>query len=448
MKSLLRAGLWCVTILSAQAQSAFSLEEAIQYALIHSPHIQKARTDIRKARQKVWETTAMGLPQVKVEGSYKQFIEQPVQLIPAKIFNPQAPDDAYLPVKFGTEQDMRWSGTVSQLIFNGSYIVGLQSARTFKAISELAAEKTADKVTEAVTAAYLQVLLAETLYGILQKNLDIVEKNYRHTLKLYREGFTERSAVDQIKLTRMELRNQQDHTRRMIQTARQMLNWTMGRDVNDSLTLTDRLEGLWNRYADSAAPDTGFDVRRHIDYRIAAQQVRARKLLWKNEKARALPVISAFVSYGQYAYSNEFDFFDNADLWHEQSLVGLRVQIPLFTSWARQSRINQARMEHRKALFDLWDTEQKLRAEYRQKLNDYLHARQKVAVEKEALELAERIAGREGFKYREGMISPFQLHQAWLQLFSAQQRYLRSVADYINKKVALMDFLGQKTIHP
>ncbi len=448
MKRWIWLGIGLVASLTVRAQTSFSLEEAIRYALTHNAQMQKAQLDIRKARKKVWETTAVGLPQLHLDANYKQFIKQPEQLIPARIFNPQAPADAYVPVKFGTEQDMRWQGRITQLIFNGSYIVGLQSARTYKAISELAAEKTAQKVTEAVTAAYMQALLAETHYDILTKDLHVVEKNYQHTLKLYREGFADRSAVDQIKLTLTELKTQQNYAWQMARTARQMLNWVMGRAPDDTLGLTDHLEGLWAQADDSAVSDSDFHVQQHIDYRIAQQQLKARKLLWKNEKARALPVISAFASYGKYAYSNDFDFFDNADIWREQSLVGVQIQIPLFTSWGRQSRIDQARMEYQQALFDLWDAEHRLNAEYSRLLNEYRYARRNVILRKEALELAGRIAGRDGVKYREGVLSPFQLHQSWLQLFSAQQQYLQSIADFMNKKIALMNFLGKNIVTP
>ncbi len=428
---------------AVSAQESVTLEQAVQYALAHHPRIQSARLDVQKARRKVWETTAIGLPQLQLDGSYQQFIEQPVQLIPARIFDPRAPEDAYMPVKFGTERTMKWNATARQLIFNGSYIVGLQSARTYKALSELAAEKTQQKIVEAVVQAYLQTALAQTRFELVQKNIELVGKDYQHTLKLYREGLTDRNAVDQIKMALSTLRGQEADARRAVDVALRMLLWAMGRPVTDTIAIIDPLEGLlrrWNAPADSMPT---FDPTQHIDYRIAQRKADGQRLLWKNEKAKALPVIGAFATYGQYAYSNEFDFFSQSDLWNEQSLFGVQVQWPLFTSWARQSRIDQARMEYQKARMETWETEQRLRADFAKAWAAYAHAARQVRLRKEELELAERIAHRTGVKYREGLVSGFQLHQTWLQLFAAQQAYLQAIADFIQQRVVVSHFLNE-----
>ena len=136
--------------ISAQDQAAFGLNDAVKFALQNNANIKKAENNVLSAKKKVWETTSMGFPQIDGTASYQNFIEQPVQLLPARIFNPMAPEGTYMPVKFGTDQNMKWSATLKQLIFNGSYLVGLQSSRTFKKISENALVKTKQKIKEMV----------------------------------------------------------------------------------------------------------------------------------------------------------------------------------------------------------------------------------------------------------------------------------------------------------
>ncbi len=134
-------------IIWAQEKATFSLEEAIGYAKSNSYAMLNANDDIAAAKKKVWETTTMGLPQINASADYQNFIKQPVQLLPASFFDSRQatidtvedyfgisaigspePLDGFIPVSFGTKQNVNASATLTQLLFNGSYLVGLQSA--------------------------------------------------------------------------------------------------------------------------------------------------------------------------------------------------------------------------------------------------------------------------------------------------------------------------------
>ena len=163
--------------LQAQDKSSFTLQEAIDFAMKNNVNIKKAENNVLKAQKKVWETTSMGLPQIDATASYQKYIEQPVQMMPAQMMNPAAPPGTYMPVKFGTEQNMKWSATLKQLVFSGSYLVGLQSSRTYKKISENALLKTRQKIKEVVVNAYGNSLLADESVKIMQQNIQTVEQN-------------------------------------------------------------------------------------------------------------------------------------------------------------------------------------------------------------------------------------------------------------------------------
>jgi len=154
-------------------------------------------------------------------------LEQPVSLMPAKIFNPHAPADTYVPIKFGTKQNMKWGATLKQLIFSGSYLVGLQSAKTFKKISENAEVKTRQKIKEAIVNAYGNVLLAEENIKILQKNIATVEKNLFEVKQMFANGLIEETDVEQLQITLSNLKNQADYMQRMKNIAYRTL-WENG----------------------------------------------------------------------------------------------------------------------------------------------------------------------------------------------------------------------------
>ena len=185
--------------LASQAQEtksySFNLEEAISFALDSNYTALNARRDIAKAIKQKWETTATGLPQISGDISYQNNLKQQVTLIPAELSGGEP--GTFVPVTFGTKQNMNAVATLNQLIFDGSYLVGLQAAQAFLDFSENAAEKTNLEVRKGVINAYGSVLLAEELIAIFEKNKETLEKNLYETKKIFENGLTEEESVEQ-----------------------------------------------------------------------------------------------------------------------------------------------------------------------------------------------------------------------------------------------------------
>ncbi len=423
-------------------QNAFTLQEAVAYAQKNNTEIRKSDNEVLKARKKVWETTTMGLPQVSGNVSYQKFIDKPVNLMPARIFNPQAPPDQYVPVSFGTEQNMKWNLTVTQLVFSGSYITGLYSSRVYKKISELASHKTRQKIAEAVTEAYVNAVLADENLRIVQKNIQALEKNLFDTRQMYENGFVEETDVRQLEITLRELKDQYEFLEKMKNTAYEMLNYLMGRTPDDALVLTDNIENLIEKSININFMEKDFRPEENIDFKIAQNKVRAGKLKMRYEQTQMLPTVSAFYSLGKNAYNEEFKFFDDNQQWYKQSLVGISINIPVFSSFVRYKRIGQAKLDFENAKLDFENTRRMLKIKYDKLMSEYLNTIDIVHTRKKNMDLSEEIMHREEVKYKEGVGNSFQLNLARMQFYQSQQAYLKSVADLVTKKTELQHFLN------
>jgi outer membrane protein TolC len=62
---------------------------------------------------------------------------------------------------------------------------------------------------------------------------------------------------------------------------------------------------------------------------------------------------------------------------------------------------------------------------------------------KENLGLAARIAQKNELKFKAGLAGSFDLRQAQLQLYTAQQSYLEAMVNVINEKTNLAQILNQ-----
>ena len=428
---------------AVSAQESFSIDEAVNYAIKNTYAVKNAALDIKAAEHKKWETTTMGLPQINASVDYQNFLKLPVSLIPANFFDPNAPDGEFAEVSFGTKQNINASATLSQLLFDGSYLVGLQSAKVYLKISELAKVKTEQAIREATINAYGNVLLAKESIVIIENNLKLIDKNINDTKEIYKNGFAEEQDVEQLQITRSNLNNQLNKSKRLLAVAKNMLKITMGIDISSPIELSENLETIALKSTDLALYESEFNIDNHIDYEISKNSINARELLVKLEKSKYLPSLVAFVNYGTTANNDDFTFFNSDQKWLGSSLFGVSLNVPIFSSFKRNARVQQAKIALTQAKTNLTQTEQKLKLQVENATINYQYAIDNFNTSKQNVALAKRIEKKEQIKFFEGVGSSFNLTQAQNQLYSTQQQYLNAIVGIINTKAKLESALNK-----
>ncbi len=433
---------------SQESAQSFTLQEAIDYALENNRTSKIAALDIEAAEKQKWETTTIGLPQINASIDYNNWLKQQVSLLPASILSDAARADLGLgindqfPATFGTKQTMNGTVTLEQLIFDGSYLVGLQSAKVFLEISKNAKEKTNLEVRKAVINAYGNVLLAEESVKILERNIEVLKKNLNETSKIYENGLGDEESVEQLQITLSGVESNLNNTSRLKTLAYQMLNITLGADLNANTLLADNLESLTAQNIVLGLLNSEENVENTIDYRISQNDKKSKELLLKLEKSKALPTLRGFVNAGYSGNNNNFDFLKNNQKWFGSSLLGVSMNIPIFSSGQRSASTQRAKINLEKAKETLTETEQKIKLQMASAKSDYQFAIEDYQNKKQNLNLAERIEKKNQTKFFEGIATSFELRQAQTQLYSSQQEFLQAMLDVINKKAELETVLN------
>ncbi|MBR9845474.1 MAG: TolC family protein [Algicola sp.] len=439
---LLVTGLIVTSIgISQEIPSSLSLQEAIDYALENNRTAINAERDITVAEKQKWETIATGLPQISAGINYQNAIKQ--QVTPVDINGDGIDEDFVL----GDPQNVTAIATLNQKIFDGSYIVGLQSAKVFLEISKNAKVKTDLEVRKSVIEAYGNVLLAEESIAILNKNIAVLQKNLDETTKIFENGLEEEESVEQLKITLSGVESQLNNTSRLKSLAYQMLNITIGLDLNSSIVLTDDLETLTTQNLSIELLNTDASIGNTIDYQIAENDKVSKELLVKLEKSKALPTLNAFINGGYTGFSETFTFANSSQRWIGSSIFGVSLDIPIFSSGMRSASTQRAQINLEKAKTDLSETEQKIKLQIASAKSDYQFAIEDYQNKKENLALAERIENKNQTKFFEGIASSFELRQAQTQLYAAQQELLQAMLDVINNKAALETALNNITLN-
>ncbi len=441
IKLLLIFWLFFNYIVGQDLPESLSLNEAIEFGLSNNRSIINADREILKAKKERWKTIAIGLPQVSSQINYQNFLEMPISLVPSEFFGGKA--GTFEELTFGTEQIMVGSVKMEQLLFDGSYLVGLEASRVYLKISENLFEKTNLEVKKLIVNTYTNVLIAKLNISFLEKNKIALEANLKEITELFKTGFEERENVEQTQLSLSQINNQLKYAENLMKITQEMVKFIIGYPTEKKLILESELEDIFNEdiFFDSIPSINQID--NNIDIRIADNNVKSEALQFKYEKSKSLPKLSGFINQTYTGNSNDFTFTDSQQKWYGSSIVGLNLTIPLFSSFGRSAISQKAKISLDQAITQLTETQERIKIEVNAAYNDYQLSIDNYFTEKENLRLAESIEKKNQNKFFEGVIQSFELRMAQIQLYSAQNNYVTAIQSVINKKTVLETLLNK-----
>jgi len=433
----------CLSLISLtlKSQNAFTLESTIEYALENNRLSKNATSDIEIANAKKWETIATGLPQINAFIDYNNNLKQPISLVPAEFFGGNPGEFAEL--SFGTKQTIDGSVTLTQLLFDGSYMIGLASIKLYMDIAYKAKIKTDQEVKKATISAYGNALVSQERVEILKKNLENVKNNLDEINKIYQNGLTELENVEQLTISYKSLKNSLDYAVKIKKTTLNLLKLIIGYDIDKEIILLDNLYGLTLKSSSLEKTIESFEIEKNIDYQLSLNNNKSQQTLLRLEQSKALPTLRAFIKGGYDGNNESFKFFKPNQKWFGYSFVGVSMSVPIFSSLRKSAKTQQAKIEFEKSLIDLSESKNRILIELDNANSEYEYALNSYNNAIENLKLAEKIERKNQIKFLEGLVSGLELRQAQIQLYSIQNELLQSMIEVINKKTALEIILTQ-----
>ena len=414
---------------------SLSIEDAVKYGIENNRNLKNAEREIQMAYQERWKTIAIGLPNVSLDLNYLNNLELPTSLIPAEFFGGNKGD--FSEIQFGTEQTAIGSVRMEQLLFDGSWLVGLEYSKIFLATSENFYEKTLLEVREGIVKLYSLVATLNEGISLLENNLENFKKDLNEVNELYKNGFQEKENVEQIRITLAQAELSLLQAIKTRDNQINLLKLVLGININDELVLVTSLDDFIGNNVVFGNSFEDFDTDKNVDIKISQNMFDTKRIEYKLEKSKQLPKISGFVSGTYTGYNNEFNFTDKSQSWFGSSVVGVNLEIPLFNANRMNVSSQKAKIAMEQARANLKEQEEKTQAEVIQKLNDYQLANKSLSVNEQNMNLAISIEDKNSIKFFEGLVSSFELRQAQIQLLDSQQKYLNSVIELISIKTEL-----------
>ncbi len=422
--------------LGVKAQSQeYSLKEAQEYAIKNNYQAKNAIIDVAIAARKVKETIAGGLPQVNANISYNNFINLATQLIPGEFFGGEP--GTYIEVQFGTKHNASIDAQLTQLIFSGSYFVGLKAVKEYQKLSDLQLEQIEQDVKAAIANAYYLVLISQENKKLMQETVSTMEKLLSDTKAMYQQGFMEDTDVDRIELVILDLKTSLLNADNQIENAKYLLKFNMGLKVTDEINLTDNLQTLLLSVDPQVALNQDFKLADHISYKLLDNQEKISELQVNLAKSEYLPLVNGFVSQSQNAQRNAFNFFDFNEKWFPTSLAGVQIAIPIFSSGVRMHKVKQSQMELEKTRNSKNQVSESLIMGAVSAKNNFEVAVETYENKLKNFDLAKKIYNKDQIRYKNGVSSSTDLNQSYNTLLESQGTYLGAIMDMLNKKLEL-----------
>ena len=410
----------------AQQQTStvsLSLKQAQEYAAQNNRTIVNSKVDVEIAKKKIWETEAMGLPQISGAASYQHIWSVPIVEFPLG-------NGKYMEIPLALENNATYSATVSQLLFSGSYLVGLQATKVFALMNQQSLEKSQLDVKESVANSYFLALSLEEYRKTLQSNIESLEKTKNEMEKMNEQGFTENTDVDQIQLTYNAVNTGLSSMNRQIENVYNLLKLQLALPLETPLVLTDKFEEIFSQINLESVVEQKFNITNNLDYNLLLTQEKIARLNIKLDQSSFLPTLACY-------YMHQGLFKTPVFNTTHPDVAGATLNVPIFSSGQRNVKVQQRKMELNKVLTTKLQVEESLNLTLLSLKNDLRSTYEKYLNEKNSMELASRIYEKTLVKYKEGVSSSLDLTTAQNQYLAAQDNYFTSIYNVMQAKLKL-----------
>lgn len=418
------------------AQQSFSIKEAIDYAVKNHATVKNATVDILNADARVSEIKAMGLPQLNGNINYTNNYQIARVFLPAKTFDPMAKEGDIIAAKFGVANSGNAGVSLSQMIFNGSYILGLKAADVYKELSAKSLIQSKQQIAENVSKAYYGILVNEERLKLLNTNIGRLDSLIRETKALNVQGFVEKLDVQRLEVQANNLKTETNNIVRLQELSEYLLKFQMGMNIETPIVLSDKLSTISLAEIQPSEYDQDFKYATRMEYSILQTQQRLAELEVKNQKAAILPTVMLNGNYGFNSGRPKFGDLITKP-WFSNGNIGLGINIPIFDGFARKYKTIQSENNLQKVKNSYTILENSIDMQIKQASISLKNSWVSLQENQKNMDLAKEIVRVSKIKYKQGVGTNLEVLNAEAALKESQTNYFTSLYNALIAKVDL-----------
>ena len=440
MRKILFTSLLLISFLSFSQKKNLTLEECISLALENNENLKNSYLEEKISTALSKEYLSVGLPQISFDGGVKYNHEVQKSIIDISRFMPGVPEGTEQEVQFGQTYDGRMDLYVNQMIFNGSYFVGVSASRELIRLSEKMTKRNIIDIYESVQKAYFTALNTKSRIDLVNGNLDRLSELLDQTNKLYENGFVEKLDIDRITVSYNNLKSEKIKADRLYDLSISVLKFQIGLPIEIEIELIGELsEDLINNFSYELKD---FDYSKRIEYSILQTDKNLKSYDLKNNRSQYLPQIYANYNYGYNSSASQSNLFFNSDRWKKFGTLGFLVVIPIFDGFLKRSRINQSKYKIEQIENQMMFLERSINLQINQSLANFENSKESLEITRKNLNLAKDVYYASEKKYSEGVGSNLELIDSNNSLKTAQNQYYNALYESVIASIDIKKTLG------
>lgn len=409
---------------------ALTLQESIQYALNNNQDVQKAYYDEQIGKQQIREAKSNGLPQLSANSGLDYFPALPTQILPGALAGQPGTD---IPVQFGKDYNANANVQLTQLLFNKSYFVGLEAARTTQDLYRLRREMVQEDLIYNIGSAYLQALQTREQFNTIEANLERLTQLERIMQLQYENDLVKKVDVNRIKVSKTNLENQRLSLNTAFEQQKNMLKFFMGMPLEQDVALEDATISLEKL---TATVDAATAAANKTQFQLLNTQKQLLNLQEKNIRAGYYPTLSAYGQYGYQTQRNEL--FDSSIPFFKSSVVGLKLSVPIFDGFRKDAQIKQAQLEQKKVEEDIEKFTTNTAVMLTNAVKQLENSENAIRTQEQNVDLAQEVYETTNQLYKEGLSPLTDLLDAEVSLREAKTNLNNEVLKF---KIAQLSYL-------
>jgi len=407
--------------LKAQETITLSLDSAVNYAIHHNKTLINSKYAIDKSTEKIKEAISQGLPQINTSLDYTNFLGAEVSLQ----LNPSAP-----PAVIEFNPTSNFTATASQLVFNGNYYVGIQLSKLAKNLTEQSYQKDELNVKEQTTQAYYMVLASERILNTLKENKANAQMMYEKTRNLANAGIIEETDAKKLSIMVTSIDNALKSTERQVELGYNLLRLQLGLETDQIIKLSSNLDEIARQNIVHSISTEPFNIQNNHDFKLVTIQGEITKKGIDMARASYLPTLATFYSYTEKIKKPAFDI-------SPKHVLGLTLNIPVFSGGQRRSQLNQAKIDFNINQNTKEQLAEQLTLQERQLEYNYKNLFEQYLTQKENIEIAKEVLDKMNLKYGQGVVSSLELTSANSDYLTAESNYINIMLQLLNAELAL-----------
>jgi outer membrane protein len=409
--------------------SSATLQNCIQYALVHQPVVKQSRLDEQITEYTIKSKLADWYPQIGLDFNLQHYLK-----LPTSYFNGAA-------INTGVANSSTAAFSLNQNIFNRDLLLAGKTARDVRTQAKQNTQSNQIDVVTNVSKAYYDMLLTQKQLDVLNEDIVRLERSLKDAYNSYQGGIVDKTDYKRATISLNNTKAQKKTGEETLVAKNAYLKQLMGYPPTGQLNLVYDTMQMTQEVRLDTNVSVAYETR--IEYQLLQTQRSLLAAELRYNKWSFIPTVSAFGNYN-FAYLHpEFSKLYSHD--YPNSLIGLTVSVPIFQGSKRIYGIKQAELQLKRNEWDVESLRNIINTEYTQAMSAYKSNLNEYLVLKENMELAKEVYDLIELQYREGIKAYLEVITAQTDLRSAQLNYYNAMYTVLSSKIDLERALGTIT---